>query len=341
MCLHPMVITYRERLNSNSDSDIRVYGDKHSVLVQCGKCDECVKRYQNDWMIRNIMQFRETSFAVFFTLTYNDESIPLAVDSQTGEAFKTVQKSDVQIFLKRFREFRRKRGLSTDFKYFITSEYGPTTLRPHYHGLLHGVKLSDFMEFAVAWRKVYGFTTQSQVTSVDYRSALNRSRYVAKYCAKGDFENPLISLNKVNPTFHLISKGLGKSYINERNKSYHLALDFYPKRDCRGEYSNAYLEEIFKRSRIVVGSFAYHMPRFYREAFFAKRRDLQIAYSDYLSRKFLDEYEGKLVEIQTEKPLRTRYEASIILHNQTLAEESERTAESRKSITKHLKKSKI
>lgn len=336
-----MVITYRERLNSNSDSDIRIYGKKHSVVCTCGHCDECVKRYQNDWMIRNLMQFRETSFAVFFTLTYNDVSIPLSVDSDTGEAYRTVYKTDIQLFLKRFREFRRKRGLSTDFKYFITSEYGPTTLRPHYHGLLHGIKLPDFMEFASAWRREYGFTTQSQVVATDVRNALNRSRYVAKYCSKGDFENPLIALNKVNPTFHLISKGLGKSYINERTKSYHLALDFPFKRDCRGEYSDAYLEEIYKRSRIIVDTFAYHMPRYYREAFFEKRKDLQVAYSNYLSRKFLDEYEGKLVEIQTDKPFRTRYEASVILYNQTLADEAQRASDSRQSLTKHLKKSKI
>lgn len=41
-------------------------------------------------------------------------------------------------------EFRRKRGLSTDFKWFVTSEYGPLTLRPHLHGLLHGIHLLEF-----------------------------------------------------------------------------------------------------------------------------------------------------------------------------------------------------
>lgn len=335
-----MVITYRHRLNSNDA--IRVYHpQKHSVLVTCGKCDECVKRYQNDWMIRNYMQFRETTFAVFFTLTYNDASVPLNVDSDTGELYKTVCKRDVQLFLKRFREFRRKRGLSTDFKYFITSEYGPTTLRPHIHGLLHGVKLSDFTEFSSAWRKQYGFTMQRQIVVSDMRNALNSAKYTAKYCAKGDFESPLVALKKVEPTFHLISKGVGKSYINERTKSFHLALDVYPKRDSNGKYLDSYLEEIFKRSRIIIDKFGYHMPRFYREAFFSQRKDLQTAYSDYVCQKFLDEYEGKLVELQTDKPDRTRYEASVILYNKTLADEAQRASDSRQGLTKHFKKSKI
>lgn len=340
MCLHPLVITYRERLNLNDD--IKVYHpQKHSVLVTCGKCDECVKRYQNDWMIRNLMQFRETAFAVFFTLTYNERSVPINVDSDTGELYKTVCKRDLQLFLKRFREFRRKRGLSTNFKYFITSEYGPTTLRPHYHGLLHGIKLVDFMEFSSAWRKQYGFTMQRQIVSTDLHNAMNSARYTAKYCAKGDFENPLVELCKVEPTFHLISKGLGKCYLNDRTKSYHLALDFRPKRLPNGQYSDAYLEEVFKRSRVFVGNFGYHMPRFYREAIFEKRKDLQIAYSDYVCKRIFDEYEGKLVEIQTNKPDRTRFEASVILYNQTLAVESQRASDSRQSLTKHFKSSKI
>lgn len=340
MCLHPIVITYRERLNSNDE--FPVYSPhKHSVLVQCGKCDECVKRYQNDWMVRNLMQFRETTFAVFFTLTYNERSVPISVDSDTGAIYKTVCKNHLQLFLKRFREFRRKRGLSTDFKYFITSEYGPTTLRPHYHGLLHGIKLNDFMEFASAWRKSFGFTMQRQVVVTDMIDAVNSARYTAKYCAKGDFENPLVALCLVQPTFHLISKGLGKCYINERNKSYHLALDFPFKRDCHGEYSFAYLEEIFKRSRVMVGNFGYHMPRYYREAFFEKRKGLQVAYSDFICQKFLDEYEGKLVELQTDKPDRTRFEASVVLYNQTLAEEKQRASDSRQGLTKHFKKSKL
>lgn len=340
MCLHPLVITYRERLNS--DDDIRVYHPcKHSVLVTCGKCDECVKRYQNDWMIRNLMQFRESAFAVFFTLTYNERSVPVNVDSDTGELYKTVCKRDLQLFLKRFREFRRKRGLSTDFKYFITSEYGPLTLRPHYHGLLHGIKLSDFMEFSSAWRKQYGFTMQRQVVVTDLQNAMNSARYTAKYCAKGDFENPLVDLCKVEPTFHLISKGLGKCYINERNKSYHLALDIHPKRDTDGKYFNSYLEQIFNRSRIMVGSFGYHMPRYYKEAFFEKRKNLQVAYSDYVCSRILDEYDGKLEQIQTDKPYRTRFEASIVLYNKTLADERQRASDGAQSLTKHFKKSKI
>lgn len=340
MCLHPKVISYRSRLNPKTKSDTRVYGSRHSVLVTCGKCDECLKRYQNDWMIRNYMQFRESKVAVFFTLTYREDAVPLSAPLDDGEA-RSVCKRDVQLFLKRFREFRRKQGLSTDFKWFITSEYGPTTLRPHYHGLLHGIRLSEFQRFVSSWRREYGFTTQREISAIDVKNSLTSARYTAKYCAKGDFENPLVALGLVEPTFHLISNGLGKTYVNSRTKSYHLALDFPNKLDSDGSYSRSYLEEIFRRSRIPIGKFAYAMPRYYRAQFFAQRKDLQIAYSDFICQKFLDEYEGELEIIQTEKPDRTRYEASVIHFNETLAAECQRATDARQSITKYFKQSKL
>lgn len=341
MCLHPIVITYRSRLNKNSSGDVRVYGDKHSVLVQCGKCDECLRKYQNSWMFRNMMQFRETKFAVFFTLTYRNDSVPYRFDEDSGEMYLTVCKSQVASFLKRFREWRRKQGLSTDFKYFITSEYGPTTLRPHLHGLLHGIRLYDFQRFVSCWNREYGFTMQREVFGYDFKNAIVSARYTAKYCAKGQAENPLVALCKVEPTFHLISKGLGLCYLTENVKSYHLALDFNGPRRINGKYSDAYLAQIFARMSVPLGSSCYSLPRYYREKIFAKRKGLQAAYSDFVCKKFLDEYEGKLVKIQTDKPDRTRFQASIVLYNQTLSDENQRALVACDSIFKHLKHSKI
>lgn len=339
MCISPIVIVYRSRLNKNDD--IRIYGQKHSQLVQCGKCDECLRHYQNAWMFRNYMQFRETKFATFFTLTYRDDTVFHTFDDETGKVFNSVCKEHVTVFLKRFREFRRKKGLSTDFKWFVTSEYGPLTLRPHLHGLLHGIHLLEFQEFAIAWRKTYGFTMAREVNLLDQKNAMVSARYVSKYCSKGDFENPLVLLNKVNPTFHLISNGLGASYLNERTKSYHLALDFHPKRDSNGKYTDSYLEEIFRRMLVPIGSFGYSLPRYYREKIFAKCKDLQVAYSDYVLAKYIDEYEDKLAFIQTDKSCRSRYEASVILDSQMSAELDQRKVDSHYSHSKFFKKSKI
>lgn len=124
-------------------------------------------------------------------------------------------------------------AIPKNFKYFITSEYGPRTSRPHYHGVMFGITYNEFKKFFAAdWEKNYG--------SVDF-SAFDSSRggmlYVSKYCSKGGYEHPYCArdffygtseyhskdyessmrdfrVNRalVEPTFHLISKGLGLSY---------------------------------------------------------------------------------------------------------------------------------
>lgn len=336
MCLHPRVIVYRSRLNKISDSDIRVYGAKESVLVTCGKCPECIKRYQNDWTVRNYFQFRETQVAVFFTLTYDPDHVPVAENDCLS-----VCKTDVQLFMKRFREYRRKHGFSTGFKYFITSEYGPRTLRPHYHGLLHGVTLAEFLPFRKAWNDNYGFVQCREINALNQRNAMQSARYVAKYCSKGLFENPLIAKNLVEPTFHLISNGLGESYVTPAKRRYHLALDFPHKRNPDGSYSTAYLDEVINRLKVTIPPCTYSLPRYYKERIFDKRRDLQAQVADRICQRFLDLYEGELEIIQSERPGRTRFEASIVHSDKVICEIDLREDEARQNFVKTLNKSQL
>lgn len=340
MCTRPRIISYQSRLNKDNVYNIKVYGQKHSVLIQCGKCDECVKQYQNDWMIRCLYELKARSVAVFFTLTYSDDNVPISAVTDEKECL-TVCRDDCKRFLKRFREYRRKRGESTDFTYYITSEYGPLTLRPHYHGLLFGVRLNEFLPFLAKWRKEYGFTTQREVSYLNQKSAMNTARYTAKYCAKGDFENPLVALNLVESNFHLISKGLGASYLTPQKYAYHLALDFSPKCSARREYSDAYLEQIYNRMRVQVGAFSYHMPRYYKTKIFEHKADLQAAYSDYVCKRILDVYEDKLEQLQSAKLVRSRDEAVRRLYASDIADLEQRKKDSRESITNKFKQSKI
>lgn len=340
MCLRPRIISYQSRLNKNSDSTVKVLGEKHSVLIQCGKCEECVKQYQNDWMIRCLEELKDKKVAVFFTLTYSDENVPIGAITDEKECL-TVCRDDCKKFLKRFREFRRKRGLSTDYTYYFTSEYGPTTLRPHYHCLLFGVRLSECLPFLSSWRKKYGFTTQREVNVLSMKSAMCTARYTAKYCAKGDFENPLVALNLVESNFHLISKGLGKSYLTPQKYAYHLAMDFYPKCVSCRKYSDAYLEQIYNRCRVQVGQYSYHMPRYYKTKIFEHKADLQAAYSDYVCKRILDLYETKLEQLQTSNAVRSRDSAVRMVYAQDIADLNQRQKDSVESLSKHFKQSKI
>lgn len=119
-------------------------------------------------------------------------------------------------------------------KYFITSEYGPKTYRPHYHGVMFGVTYDEFERFFAAdWNSRFGRCVFSLM-----RPSGGALMYLAKYCSKGCYEHPYCckdliypSLKEyhsksyfntvtdfgidealVTPTFHLISKGLGARY---------------------------------------------------------------------------------------------------------------------------------
>lgn len=125
-------------------------------------------------------------------------------------------------------------ALTKTFKYFYTSEYGPTTFRPHGHGVCFGLTYDEFAEtIAKDWESRYGHCEFSLL-----RPTGGAMMYLSKYCSKGNYEHPLccrdfvypsgkefhsdsfeLSLANfgcdcacVEPTFHLISKGLGACY---------------------------------------------------------------------------------------------------------------------------------
>lgn len=96
------------------------------MQVRCGKCYACVEQNSKEWMFRLNQEYKVSNGALFITLTYDDEHLPPGA---------WCNKSDVQKWLKRL----RKKVHPIKIRYFIVSEYGPTTGRPHYHALIFGI----------------------------------------------------------------------------------------------------------------------------------------------------------------------------------------------------------
>ena len=167
--------------------------------------------------------------------------------------FNSVRKKDVQDWIKRARQRRVRESKKTgkpvqDFSFFITSEYGPRTLRPHYHGVLFGVSAKETWDMCTDWQKHFG----TRISWEDVDLSKGDMSYCAKYCSKGFYEHPLCSKNFfypkplkvgdeevrpfseyhskhyercielfgidapiVDPTFHLVSKGMGVHWCEE------------------------------------------------------------------------------------------------------------------------------
>lgn len=178
LCLHPIQI-------------------KHLTL-RCGKCLACKNVRTREWSTR---LFHESSTidhkCCFVTLTYHDKYLPKG---------RNLCKRDVQLFLKRLR--KRLSMENRRLKYYICGEYGPKTLRPHYHAILFGCTAKDSTIIFQAWGKctIAHFDVQD-LPSADAMS------YVTGYARKKILPTYNDRIKDCVSEFRLQSLGLGRSYI--------------------------------------------------------------------------------------------------------------------------------
>lgn len=182
------------------------------VWVSCGKCDACKKRRSSKWVIRLEAERRVHPFCFFVTLTYNEESLPRLfftcgntviedkvhdVSIPYDELFfsSTADKQyfdermalsgipyanfeDIQLFHKRLNKFFHDKVSKTyqNFRYFTVSEYGSTTLRPHFHSIYFVDRqcVADYFEEGISSCWQYGINDCQSVES-------SANSYVAQY----------------------------------------------------------------------------------------------------------------------------------------------------------------
>lgn len=144
------------------------------MSVPCGQCIGCRIDKAKEWAARLSHEARGHSASVFLTLTYADDHVPL---------YGSLSLRDTQLFLKRL----RKHLGTQKIRYFNRGEYGPQTLRPHYHLIVFGYASSDRKLWKRGkdghlynsptldklWGK--GFVTESDITEANIN-------YVARYC---------------------------------------------------------------------------------------------------------------------------------------------------------------
>ena len=138
--------------------------------------------------------------------------------------YSYVNKVDVQKFLKRLRRlisYDKENLLSSippenrTFRYFICSEYGPKTLRAHYHGLLFfsDVRISEAVRSHYI-HKAWKLCSQKNLRVERLIGAA--SSYVAKYVNKSSGVPHLLRLPATR-TFYLASRkpAIGVAYLNK------------------------------------------------------------------------------------------------------------------------------
>lgn len=199
---------------------------KSGLVVPCGKCPSCLANSRSEWIFRLSEEAKHSEFSVFVTLTYDEDHLPPGGN---------VCKKDVQDFHKRL----RKHFPSGDLRYYLVSEYGDHTFRPHYHGLY-------FFHHKYEYEYIYNiFLTSWQNGFIKFGEVEAGSIvYCTKYCLK----HKILPDKFCTPNFRLISKmsigGIGVQYLDTM-KDYHLETE---------NFISVYAEG--KRSR---------MPRYFRD----------------------------------------------------------------------------
>lgn len=172
--------------------------------VPCGKCLECKEVYMQEWQTRLSFHihslYKRGGLAVMLTFTYNDESLPWYHDSSCDFHFPCFDHSHVLGFLNRLKAACWRRYGRGSYTYFLTSEYGSDTQRPHYHAIFFlEPQISNWFEFCELCRELWlcGFMfpkydekrncyVDSDGVSITplLRSLSGGAKYVTKYVTK-------------------------------------------------------------------------------------------------------------------------------------------------------------
>lgn len=178
------------------------------MLVPCGKCPICLSKKRQKWLVRLESEFKYALSVYFVTLTYDDAHMPYK------DGMQTLSKRDVQLFMKRLRKLTSGYKL----KYYLCSEYGGHTMRPHYHMMLY--LYGDVKKLPIdAFHMHYDIISKCWENGIsDVRDANSAT---ANYCLKDTLklENDVINGTTLTKTFRLISKGLGERDAQEKAKT--------------------------------------------------------------------------------------------------------------------------
>jgi len=235
-----------------------------SIPVPCSKCPPCKKRRTSGWSFRLVKEGQRSDSALFVTLTYNTEHVPI-----TKNGFMNLDKTDVQKFMKRLRKLS-----DAKLKYYVCGEYGSTRMRPHYHLIIFN---ADKEKVELAW------SLNKKPLGTIYIGEVNEASigYTLKYMTKKG-KIPMHYNDDRLKEFSLMSKGLGSNYLTKEMIKWH-RKDLEKRMYCN-----------------LPGNKKIAMPRYYKEKIYSKFDKFKI--SNYV-KTLVEEQEKKLdLELGENRP---------------------------------------
>lgn len=244
-CFHPINVREWKQTDKVVSTDRFGINKYKSVktsnyhLVPCGKCVACLSRKRNEWTYRLTMEKDHSDYTYFGTLTYDNDKIPVRLKDNVP--YFVFNKSDVQKYMKRVRYFISQINKNVTCSYYLVSEYGKISHRPHYHYLMYihgdpGLQHKKQIDMILRDTWQNGFITIKAANSANIH-------YVTKYVVK-DLDQSFSDC--IDDVFVLASK---RPYIG----SYHEKI-------LQKQIDYSALDP-----KVFINGFAAAMPRIYRE----------------------------------------------------------------------------
>ena len=209
-------------------------GKFQQLSVPCGKCGQCLNTKRGEWIFRLKQELKSASSGHFLTLTYRRGDVPITIGM-----FKTISKSDLQLFLKRLRNYQTRHTNSTkNIRYYAIGEYGTETHRPHYHAILFNVHQNTLSAILDIWTEGNVQIRPISDGRIVYITKDIINRYNMNLLPPG-----------VQRSFALMSRrpGLGLDYV-EKAKTYHQKSQnnfVYVNGGKKGRMPRIYKDKIF------------------------------------------------------------------------------------------------
>lgn len=249
-----------------------------NITVPCGKCPECYKRRISGWSFRLMQEDKHSTMAVFSTLTYTTEHVPM-----TRNGYMTLDKKDIQDFFKRLRAIHYEYEKANDvtlppIKYYAVGEYGGRFRRPHYHVLIFNAtpaaidrawhahdrtahKKVEFSRLGKTYKKIVPCGPYSPIGNILHGSVTGASvGYTLKYMMK-EGVIPMHRNDDRQREFSLMSKGLGASYITPQMIEWH-----------KSDLTN-------RMHHVIEGGKLIAMPRYYKDKIYTEQERKIIAWA--------------------------------------------------------------
>lgn len=209
------------------------------MYVPCGRCILCAQARTRAWTERLKQEYETQKVAVFITLTYDPEHLPV-----NG----SLSKRDVQLFFKRLRKdiegllpseidegFKLHQGR---IKYYVCGEYGGQGDRAHYHGIIYGMRNCLLTQKMIDEAWGLGFVSVSKFTE-------DRAYYTSGYVQKkqyGEKGKQMYTDTGRIPPFTLMSKSIGADWIRMHEESLKKNLTYRSKGKVK--YLSRYMRKI-------------------------------------------------------------------------------------------------